>query len=1100
MVDWDLEAPGLHHYFTDYQKSEPITNGGTVGLLEAMASDGSPDSTPFEVSVNIPKTEFFPGCKVELLEAGMGSEKYERRVLDFNLKRFYVEKQGAAKLEALRETWRERFDFVLIDSRTGITDTGGICTIFFPDVLAVIFTPNEQSLRGAIQVAHRAQKGRQKLSFDRRGLLIIPIPSRYDFRTETDEADRWMKRFSEDLAPFFSTWCPREISPRSLLERIRVPQVPFFSFGEKLPTVTHGVTNTDRPGFYYENIVRLLEEEFSEHAILWACGLGREFRRDISRIAKYAPAELIGREDELKILDDVWSRVTRGDSRRPHVLTFVALGGEGKTSLVAKWVAELAHRDWPGCDAAFAWSFYSQGTGQEMAPSSDLFLKEAITFFGEEADRRFAASSASAFEKGQRLARLVSESRNLLILDGLEPLQYAPMSPTAGELKDSGIAALLRGLAGDNHGLCIVTTRYSIKDLKTFWQTTAPEVMLLRLSREAGVHLLKTLGVKGVKKELESLVEDVSGHALTLNLLGTYLRDAHGGDIRRRDLVNLEEADTESGGGGQAFRLMDQYVSWFESEGEKGKNALAVLSLLGLFNRPATAELLVALMELPAIPNLTEPLIKMSDAQRNIVLKRLEDARLLTIIRDSSGALISLDTHPLVREYFSYQLRMSRSETWRAAHQRLFEYLCHSTPDKDEPVLEDLQPLYQAVAHGCQAGMLQKAYDVYHTRINRGQQFYSTRKLGAFASSLGAVGCFFDTPWNRLSLGLSEQSQALLLAVAAFSLCALGRLTEALEPMRAGLTMYVKQQNWRAAAKAASNLSELEVTLGHLAEAIRDAEQSVRYADHSGNAYLKMATLANCADVLNQMGHFTEAQNRFIQAEKIQGEREPEYPQLFSLRGFQYCDFLLSTSECRAWQRTLANDSGLNKFQGDNKAGSEVLDAVLARAAYDLQWVERAEGSLIEIPLDHLTWGRASLYGSLLSASDLLAHPQNSILTKTLDNVIKDLRLAGQKQYLPPGLLTRAWVRLLNGGLVGSQSAAEDLNEAWEIAERGPMRLHMADIHLYRARLFFREKEYPWESAEADLKAARKLIEQCGYWRRKEELEDAERVILKKSV
>ncbi|HEY5752648.1 MAG TPA: hypothetical protein VIT21_05835, partial [Chthoniobacterales bacterium] len=45
--------------------------------------------------------------------------------------------------------------------------------------------------------------------------------------------------------------------------------------------------------------------------------------------------------------------------------------------------------------------------------------------------------------------------------------------------------------------------------------------------------------------EFEKLVEDVQGHALTLNLLGTYLRDAHAGDIRQRDLVKLEEADAE---------------------------------------------------------------------------------------------------------------------------------------------------------------------------------------------------------------------------------------------------------------------------------------------------------------------------------------------------------------------------------------------------------------------------------------------------------------------------------------------------------------------------------------------------------------------------
>ena len=58
------------------------------------------------------------------------------------------------------------------------------------------------------------------------------------------------------------------------------------------------------------------------------------------------------------------------------------------------------------------------------------------------------------------------------------------------------------------------------------------------------------------------------------------------------------------------------------------------------------------------------------------------------------------------------------------------------------------------------------------------------------------------------------------------------------------------------------------------------------------------------------------------------------------------------------------------------------------------------------------------------------------------------------------------------------------------------MRLHMADIHLYRARLFFREAQYPWESPQADLAAAEKLINECGYHRRDEELADAKAAIL----
>jgi len=113
-----------------------------------------------------------------------------------------------------------------------------------------------------------------------------------------------------------------------------------------------------------------------------------------------------------------------------------------------------------------------------------------------------------------------------------------------------------------------------------------------------------------------------------------------------------------------------------------------------------------------------------------------------------------------------------------------------------------------------------------------------------------------------------------------------------------------------------------------------------------------------------------------------------------------------------------------------------------------------------------------------------------------LTAAVDALRRAGQQDYIPHGLLSRAWLRFLEGDpSTGSTSSPQagsgqaldrvraDLDEAWEIAERGPMRLHMADIHLHRARLF-RDKE--------SLARAAELIRQCGYWRRKEELADAE--------
>jgi len=835
---------------------------------------------------------------------------------------------------------------------------------------------------------------------------------------------------------------------------------------------------------------------------------------DISRIMKYAPSNLIGREAETKLLSDAWDQVVRGETKRPHILTFVALGGEGKTSVVAKWAVDLAFQGWPGCEPVLAWSFYSQGTREQLAASSDLFLNEALIFFG---DAAMAGSAAGAFDKGRRLAQLVGERRALLILDGLEPLQYAPTSPTPGELKDQGIAALVKGLATNSRGLCVVTTRYSIPDLRAYVGKTVVERKLARLSTEAGVALLQSFDVKGSLRrtipssdgrtlwnEFEKLVEDVKGHALTLNLLGSYLRDAHGGDIRKRDLIRLSEADPEEQGG-HAFHVMDAYVESLADGGRtadeqaKGRRALALLRLLGLFDRPATAGTLAALWEGEAIAGLTEPLIGISDAHRNLALQRLEEAKLLTVMREhGSGALVALDAHPLLREYFGQRLRDAQPEAWRAAHRRLYEHLCATTEDKPDATLEDLQPLYQAVVHGCNAGLRQEACDkVYVERIGRRAEGYAIKKLGAFGSDLGAVACFFETPWSRVSPALTEACQAWLLNEAAFRLRALGRLTEALEPLRAGLEMGVKQENWKGASTRAANLSELELTLGDVSGAEGDAEQSVTYSDHTGDAFWRMASRTAHADALHQAGRRDEAEARFSEAEQIQAERQPAYQLLYSVQGFEYCGLLLSEPE---------REAGKTEGEWKKDEGLARCRVVAERAAQTLKWAEQNRLSLLAIALDHLTLGRAALYATILESRSRQREPAQTFspltpeasqrgftsATMELDHAMSGLRRAAAVEFIVRGLLTRAWLRSLTGARTGPESAQSDLDEAWEIAERGPMPLFLADIHLYRARLFFREATYPWQSPRHDLAEARRLIFKHGYLRRKEELEDAE--------
>ena len=139
----------------------------------------------------------------------------------------------------------------------------------------------------------------------------------------------------------------------------------------------------------------------------------------------------------------------------------VAWGGVGKSALINAWRGRLAADRWRGAERVFEWTFYSQGL-RDTVSSSAAFIDAALRWFG---DRN--PSEGSEWEKGLRLATHVRQSRTLLLLDGLEPLQYPP-GPQFGGMKDASLRSLLGSLAEDNRGLCVVTTRYPVTDLNSF--------------------------------------------------------------------------------------------------------------------------------------------------------------------------------------------------------------------------------------------------------------------------------------------------------------------------------------------------------------------------------------------------------------------------------------------------------------------------------------------------------------------------------------------------------------------------------------------------------------------------------------------------------
>lgn len=357
----------------------------------------------------------------------------------------------------------------------------------------------------------------------------------------------------------------------------------------------------------------------------------------------------------------------------------------------------------------------------------------------------------------------------------------------------------------------------------------------------------------------------------------------------------------------------------------------------------------------------------------------------------------------------------------------------------------------------------------------------SVHKLGALGADLGAVACFFDLPWREISPHLTSQAQAWLLHQTGYLLRGLGRLCEALEPMRAALSLAVEQNNWSSAAVRASNLSELEICVGDVGAALREGGLCVDYADRSGDAFQRVGTRTTHADAVHQAGH-AEAEALFVAAEAIQAERQPQLPVLYALQGFRYCDLLLRGAERVSWMR-LVGDHG---YSAASPAALEACRAVSRRGALTLKAMESDPNArVLTVAVEHLTLARAGLYGAILcGVRPAIEH---------LKQAMRFLHHASDQGHRPGGLLTRALFRATTGDFEG---AREDLDETFEIAERGPMGLHLADIHLHRARLFGllanRPPMYPWVSPRDDLDKARKLIDDCSYGRRREELADGE--------
>ena len=713
--------------------------------------------------------------------------------------------------------------------------------------------------------------------------------------------------------------------------------------------------------------------------------------------------EVVGRESEVEWLNQVW------ESPKDKVVTVIAMGGEGKSTLINHWLNQMENDNWRGALQVFAHSFYSQGTSDQRHVSADHFIDEAFRFLEYQ-----GKMPDSAHEKGRLLAKLFCQNPTLLVLDGLEPMQHPP-GTLQGKLKDGALELFIKHLACNMQGLCVITSRVRVFEL----ENRCVQHELESLSEPAGIKLLESFGVSGPKADMQNAVAKVRGHALTLNLLGSYISVACDGDIRKRDTIT--KLVDEPNQGEHAARVMETYKVWLEQT--KRFEDVNLLYIIALFDRPVEmVTVLHALLEGEAIAGVTDRLKSVANNKIKFAIDRLVKLKLISSQAIEEGK--TLDCHPLVREYFADSLKESNPDGYQQAHQRLYEYY-KDLPDKELPdTLEEMQPLFNAISHGCKAALYQEVlYKVYWPRIHREGVDYINQHLGAYASNLACIANFFiDDNWQQPVSDLTKPDQAVIINWAAFALRGLGRLQEAVKPFVKCLDLLVKQKDWKNAAKAASSISELYLILGEIEKAIKYGKKSVEYADKSDDEFQQSSKRTTYADGLMKRGNhndITQAEALFIEAEKRQQARQPDYPYLYALQGYCYCQFLFFNER--------------HKQQNINE--------VITRAENTIEIAKR-NNWLLPIALDQLTLGKAYLLKlDFAQAQDYL------------DQAMSGLRKAGQIQCLPWGLLTRTSYHTKTTDFKTKHQAAwQDLDEAFEITTFGDMKFHLCDYHLEASR------------------------------------------------